>query len=162
MPGGPGIDPLEAVKAFSLADLGYTPQQISQKVNISRPSLYYIFGRHGKWGEIADTPVFNRLRREQNQLLEASYRTIAASSLMHAMTPEKIAKASYYQLIVGSSIATDKAQLLAGLPTEISMSNQVTEFRAIDQLAEALARSLVSKKDDVIEIPKEENVNQLK
>lgn len=142
MPGALMITPQEAASVFNLDAAGYKPKQIAAEVGISRPSVYDILGKHGRWGEIADGPVFDALRRDQNKTLEAAFRAAAVESLENAHKPEKLAKASYFQLVLGSATEIDKARLLAGESTQnIAVQHDVAEIT--EDIAEKLARSLL-------------------
>ena len=104
---GQAIEPDKAAAAIVLSAAGYRPSQIAPLVGISRPSVYDIIGGHRHWGALADKPVFDRLRREQQQILETSYRQSAAELLAHAMEPAKLDKGSTYQLVIASKIALE-------------------------------------------------------
>jgi hypothetical protein len=73
--------------------------------------------------------------------LEQANRTLAAKALNAAAG--KIDKASFYQLIYGAAIMTDKARLLAGEPTEIHATLDLNTVVALDKLAGMLAQSLI-------------------
>ena len=47
----------------------------------------------------------------------------------------KIDKASFYQLVYGAAIMTDKARLLAGEPTEIHATLDLNTVVALDRLS---------------------------
>ena len=143
MPGAHSIPIEKAALALNLDEAGYNPTQIAQQTSLSRPTVYDILGRHGHWGEVTDLPAFNKLRREQNQHLEAGFRAGSAKLLARAFDEDKLVKASTYQLVIASSIAIDKAQLLAGLPTEITASYAIHEIRGLDRIAEALSQTLL-------------------
>jgi predicted transcriptional regulator len=138
------IDPVKAAAAMELGDLGYPSTQIAPIVGLNDRSIRDIINRHGRWGELADTPVFAKLRREQNQNLESAYRAAAAESLALAFNPDKLIKASYYQLVIGSSIALDKARLLAGESTENVIVVHRHEASVLDRLAERLGQRLLA------------------
>ena len=149
MPGAPSIDPAKAALAFNLEEAGYNPTQIAPKADLNRASVYDILKKHGRWGEIADKPVFQKLRQEQNQHLEAGFRTASAQLLARSLDEEKLQKASTYQLVIASSVAIDKARLLAGEPTEITASVNIHAIQGLDRLASLLSQSLLPPSNDV-------------
>ena len=149
MPGAPQIPYHKAAAADALAQYGFSTPEIAAKTDISQRTVYDIINRHGRWGEVAEKPVFARLRAEQNQHLEASFRLAAAKSLALAFDPVKLEKASYYQLIVGSSIALDKSRLLAGEPTEITATINLHAIQGLDRLATILSHTLLPQSNDV-------------
>ena len=51
--------------------------------------------------------------------------------------------ASYAQLVLGASIMTHKARLLAGEPTEIHANLNLTAVTTLDKLAAMLSQSLI-------------------
>ena len=143
MPGGPGIDPAKAALAMSLEGAGYTNTEIGRKAGLAESSVRSILSRHGKWGEIEEKPVFAALRAEQNKHLEAAFRTASAQLLARSMDEDKLAKASTYQLVIASSVAVDKARLLAGESTEniaVHHTQSIEIEGAADKLAAALMR----------------------
>ena len=143
MPGAPWIDPAKAAQAMNLGEVGYSSAKVAEIVGLNARSVRDIIRQHGRWGEIAETPVFAKLRLAQNETLEVAFRAAAAESLALAMSPEKLDKASYYQLVIGSGIALDKSRLLAGESTSnIAVAHHV-EAEDLDQVVEKLARSLL-------------------
>jgi hypothetical protein len=85
--------------------------------------------------------LFKRHRQEQSRALEQANRTLAAKALN--ATEGKLDKASFYQLVYGAAIMTDKARLLAGEPTEIHATLDLNTVVALDKLAGMLAQSLI-------------------
>ena len=164
MPGAPGIDPAKAAMAMELADT-HNPTQIAAITQLKRTSIYDILGKHGHWGEIADRPVFIKLRQQQQAHLEAAFRAGSAKLLERAFDEDKLQKASTYQLVIASSIAVDKARLLAGEPTEITASVSLVAIQGIDRLASILSQSLLSSNDvlrETIEIKAEPSTSDKK
>ena len=143
VPGAPSIDPIKAAVAFNLAEIGTAKNEIARRTGISEASVRDILNKHGRWGDICELPVFAKLRAEQNQSLEAAFRIAAAQSLELAMTQEKLAKASYYQLVIGSSVAIDKARLLAGESTSNVAVVHHVEVENMSAAADAIAHSLL-------------------
>ena len=143
MPGAPQITFEQAAKAIvAVEEFGYSQKTAAELADISRPSVSDILNGKYRWGELLESPVFNKLRLAQKRAFQVATFELSRKSLIQA--DSALPKASYLQAVTGYAILRDKERLDAGEPTEISMSYQVTEFRGIDQLAEALARSLVS------------------
>lgn len=140
---GATTDPIKAAQAMELAEVGYPSTQISSMIGVPGQTIRDIIRKHGRWGEIAERPVFVKLREEQNKALEAAGRALAAKFWIHA--EENIEKLSPYQAVIGGSILIDKAQLLAGLPTEITASVNVHIEAKTDELVEALGAALLLK-----------------
>jgi hypothetical protein len=134
---GMPTDPLKAAQVMELAEAGYTVSRAAQITGIPRPTASDIVNRHGRWGEVADRPVFIKLRHEQNSTIEALARKMAADSFVKAES--KMSDASYYQLVVGGSILLDKARLLAGEPTQIT---EVVNTGNLELLAAKLSEAV--------------------
>jgi hypothetical protein len=149
MPGNVGTDPKLAAQVMNMADAGYMGQQIANVTGLPASSVSEIIRKHGRWGEVADKPVFIALRQEQNKVLEAGYRTAAGQLLARAFDEDKLAKAGTYQLVVASGIAIDKARLLAGESTQNVSVHATHEIAALDKLCEMLGQALMT--NDVIE-----------
>ena len=94
--------------------------------------------------EIANGPVFQRHRAEQNKALEQANRTLAKKSLEMAET--KIDRASYSQLVFGAAIMTDKARLLAGESTQNIAHSVQIDAASIDGLCSMLGQSLIERR----------------
>ena len=133
---------------MNLAEAGYSGQEIARNTGLNNRSVYDVLHRHGRWGEVAEKPVFIRLRAEQNQHLEAAFRSAAAEFLVRSMEEDKLAKASTYQLVIASSIAIDKARLLAGESTENVAHLHLHEIPALDRLAEKLGQTLLQRQSE--------------
>jgi hypothetical protein len=120
---------------------GRSENEISSLTGIHAGTVHNIIsGAHG-WDKIADGDLFKRHRQEQSRALEQANRTLAAKALNAA--EGKIDKASFYQLVYGAAIMTDKARLLAGEPTEIHATLDLNTVVALDKLAGMLAQSLI-------------------
>src|SRR3990167_2092476 len=156
MPGAPSIDPKKAMTALNLEAAGHTGNAISAITGLARSSVRDILRGHGRWGEVADKPVFARLRAEQQVHLEAAFRTAAAEFLARSTDEDKLQKASTYQLVIASSIALDKSRLLAGEPTEIVATYNLHAIEGIDRLASILSQSLLSSND----VPRETKIGR--
>jgi len=120
---------------------GRSENEISSLTGIPAGTVHNIIsGAHG-WDKIADGDLFKRQRQEQSRALEQANRTLAAKALNAA--EGKIDKASFYQLVYGAAIMTDKARLLPGEPTEIHATLDLNTVVALDKLAGMLAQSLI-------------------
>ena len=129
-------DPIKAAQAMSLAELGYQQSQIARELRLPHSTVRGIIKGCGSWGKIAAGPVFANFRQDQNKHLESAYRSFAARLLQHA--EENLDKMQPYQAVVAAGICTDKAQLLGGLPTEISANLHVHQVEALESLADKL------------------------
>ena len=134
-----------ALAAELVEGQGLSLRAAESQTGIDHVTISRIIKGVANWGEIAEEPVWKQHRETQNKALQAAWRSAAAVGLIEAHKPEKLEKASYYQLIVGSSIATEKANLLAGLPTEITASVNVHIEAKVDGLVEALGQALLLK-----------------
>jgi hypothetical protein len=143
------VNPVKAIEAMTLADTGMTPSQIAPIVNMPESTIDGIIKKHGRWGEIADAPVFKALRVQQQQVMESAYRAGAAKLFARAFDESKLEKASTYQLVIASGIATDKARLLAGESTENVSQIAKVEVSGLADLASSLASiaQAIDKKD---------------
>ena len=141
---GATTDPIKAAQVLALADMGYPASQAGAAAGVPRRTARDIIAGVGHWGRIdAEAPVYAQFRHEQNRALEATARQLAAKLWIHA--EDNLEKMQPYQAVVAGSILVDKAQVLAGLPTEITASvNLQVEARA-DQLIEALSSALLLK-----------------
>ena len=138
------VDPVAAIEAASLADLGYKSPQISQIVGLAPSTIDDIIAKHGRWGEVTETSVFVRLRAEQNKVLESAFRAGAARLFARAFDEDKLSKASTYQLVTSAAIAVDKARLLGGESTE-NLAVSVAVSVNLDELGSRLSRRLIDK-----------------
>jgi len=128
-----------ALAAELVENEGLSYRQAAFQTGIDQSTVSRIINKHANWGEITEEPVFKKHRAIQNKLLQAAWRSAAAIGLVEAHKPEKLAKASYYQLMVGSSIATEKANLLAGDPTSIIETQSTAGAATLDDLIGALS-----------------------
>jgi hypothetical protein len=141
--GGEAIDPVKAAQAYNLADVGYSGESISRIAKLSRSSVTDILNQKGHWSTLVESPVFKALRREQNQVLEAGFRASANLLLQRAFDESKLEKASTYQLVIASSVALDKARLLAGESTQNIEVHSKLEVTGLDNLCSALSQVLL-------------------
>jgi predicted transcriptional regulator len=132
----------QAATAVEMAKLGHTSESIAPILGISGRSIRDILNKHGRWGEIAETPVFARLRHEQSKVLESAFRAGAAKLFERAFDAEKLDKASTYQLVTSAAIAFDKARLAAG-ESSINIEVHVDAVVTIDDLSSRLSRRLI-------------------
>ena len=145
---GTQTDPQIAAKAMGMADAGFPPSVIGKALGKPRSTISEIINLHGCWGKIAEKPVFERWRREQQQLIEASSRQIAAEAL--EQTQIALPKASALQAATVFAIMVDKSRLLAGESTaNLDVHIQV---QGLDELASALGQALLF--DPTKSIPK--------
>jgi predicted transcriptional regulator len=135
------IDNVRATEAVSLSELGFSQTDIAKQVGISQRTVSDILRGHGHWGELAETPIFAKLRQAQSKALEAAARSFAAQSW--AKAAEKMDSASYYQLVMGGAILIDKARLLAGESTANVEVHTKLEVTGLDNLCSALSQVLL-------------------
>ena len=147
---GQATDPVVAAQVAGLHDTGYTVSAAARAVGLPVSTANDIVNRHGRWGEIAALPVFNRLRQEQNRTIEALARKMAADSFV--MAAEKMKDASYYQLVIGGSTLIDKAQLLAGLPTSITEHVNYDKLEALRAKLDEIAQRREEMKSREIDV----------
>jgi hypothetical protein len=143
MGAGPAIDPLKAAHAMNLADVGYSGAAISRITQLNQASVSDILNGKGHWSTLVEKPVFHELRRTQNQVLEAGFRASANLLLQRAFDESKLEKASTYQLVIASSVALDKARLLAGESTANVEVHSKVEVTGLDNLCSALSQVLL-------------------
>ena len=129
---------------------GRSEREIAEATGVSASTVHRIIsGAHG-WGEVADREVFKRYREEQNKALEQVNRTMAAEALVKAYG--KMKHASFYQLVVGASIMTDKARLLAGESTQNIEVHTKLEIAGLDKLSDMLSQRLLSTEKPAIDV----------
>src|SRR5688572_4944450 len=144
-----------AARALSLHDEGRSERQIGKLTGISPSTVHNIInGDHG-WDKIAEESVVQRYRAQQNAALEQAARTLAAQSFVHAA--KQLPKASYAQAVFGGSILVDKAQLLAGLPTEIIVTHSRVEINGMDAMAQILGQTLLQGQREIDVTPSEKD-----
>ena len=143
MGAGPAIDPIKAAHAMNLADVGYSGAAISRITQLNQASVSDILNGKGHWSTLVEKPVFLELRRAQNQTLEAGFRSASNVLLQRAFDESKLEKASTYQLVIASSVALDKARLLAGESTANVEVHSKVEVTGLDNLCSALSQVLL-------------------
>lgn len=99
--------------ALSLRSSGYKLGQISQIIG-AQPNTIHDWLNNPKF----DSVRLRELAENLKDQLADRFIIGASTSLSTAMTDEKLEKASYYQLVMGSAVMTDKARLLSGESTE--------------------------------------------
>ena len=115
---------------------GRSTRDVSKLTGVRRTTVENILnGAHG-WDQVAQSDAFKWHRQEQNRALEQANRTMAAEALKKAWG--KMDKASFYQLVTGAAIMTDKARLLAGEPTENLAHLHLHDFDALESLRDKL------------------------
>ena len=139
--GHPGTDPLVAAQAMTMGDAGYSSNQIAPIIGLPGRTIRDIIARHGKWGELAEKPVFASLRQAQTQHLEAAGRALAAKAMIQC--EDMLPKANAYQACLISSIMIDKSRLLAGEATQIVEVNTKLEATGLDQFCKLLSQALI-------------------
>jgi hypothetical protein len=129
---------------------GRSEREVAAATGVSASTVHRIVsGAHG-WGEVAERELFKRYREEQNKALEQVNRTMAAEALIKAYG--KMDQASFYQLVFGAAIMTDKARLLAGEATSIVEVHSKADVEALDKLSRMLSDSLISTEDSAIDV----------
>ena len=132
---------------------GRSTRDVSKLTGVPRTTVENILnGAHG-WDQVAQSDAFKWHRQEQNRALEQANRTMAAEALKKAWG--KMDNASFYQLVTGAAIMTDKARLLAGEPTENVAHLHLHQFEVMEslsaklkQLKEAAAESKPAPNDE--------------
>jgi hypothetical protein len=137
------IETVKAAQAMNLKDAGYQVAEISRITKLNRSSVDDILNGRGHWSELVEKPVFIELRRAQNQALEAGFRHASSVLLQRAFDESKLEKASTYQLVIASSVALDKARLLAGESTANVEVHSKVEVTGLDNLCSALSQVLL-------------------
>ena len=141
-------DPLIAATAQALGDAGYRPLPVSGMLETNRRTIADLMARHGRWGEMAETPVFVALRQAQQRHLESASRALAAKALIRA--EESLDKASFLQATTGFAILVDKSRIFAGEPTDIHANLNLHAAVSIDKLCDVLNQRLIEINADKI------------
>lgn len=142
----PAIDAIKAAHAMTLGDMGYQSSKVAEMVDISQRAAYDIIKRHGRWGEVAERPVFAELRQQQKAHLEATSRMLSAKCLIQV--DNKINECSAYQAAGIYGLLRTHERLDAGEPTEITASLNVHAAVGIDKLSAILGQRLIESNDD--------------
>jgi transposase len=129
---------------------GRSEREIAEATGVSASTVHRIVSRAHGWGEVAERDVFKRYREEQNKALEQVNRTMAAEALIKAYG--KMDQASFYQLVFGAAIMTDKARLLAGESTQNVEVHNKHEIEGLDKLSELLSQRLISTEKPAIDV----------
>src|SRR3990167_5985096 len=90
-------DPLIAAQAMNMGDAGFSGSEVGRVLRIPDTTARDIINRHGRWGEVAERPVFIELRRQQKAHLEAASRALSAKCIMQA--EQGLEKMSSYQAV---------------------------------------------------------------
>lgn len=149
MPGAPSITLPQAAAALNLSDLGYSSKQVEAQVGVDNTSVRDIVRRHGRWGEVCETPVFRRLRAEQKTHLEAASRVLAAKCLVQV--DKTLDKTSAYQAAGIYGLLRTHERLDAGEATANLEIHVKGDIANLDQVCTALSRALVNVSRETIE-----------
>jgi hypothetical protein len=140
-------NPQIAAQAMALNDVGYPSTQIGRMLDIAQRTAHDIINLHGNWGEVAERPVFARLRLDQKKHLEATSRMLSAKCLIQV--DKTIEKASAYQAAGIYGLLRTHERLDAGEPTEII--GHIQDRRSVESLealAAALSQTLIARQQD--------------
>ena len=135
------IDPLIAATAQALGDAGWQGRGIARQLGIADSTIQDVITRHGRWGEMADAPMFVQLRATQQRHLESAGRALAAKAMIQ--TEIALPKASALQAATVAAIMIDKSRILAGEPTEIHANLNLNAAVSIDKLCDILNQRLI-------------------
>lgn len=130
-----------AALVMELGQQGKSTRQIAAVTGVSATTVSNILNGEFGWGQIAEGPVFQQYRAQQNKALEVAARALAAKAYAHA--EEVLPKANFLQSVIGGSTLVDKARLLAGESTENHAHYHVHEIQGLDRLCERLRRALI-------------------
>jgi hypothetical protein len=142
---GPAIDAVDAAQAMELSDMGYSSRTISERTGINASSVREIVGRHGRWGEVADRPVFQALRQQQKAILHTATLAVCAKALVRV--DETIDKASAYQAAGIYGLLRTHDRLDAGESTHNIEVHSKLEVEGLDKLSDLLSQRLLTKQD---------------
>lgn len=155
---GKGVDPVIAAQALALSDMGYTRSEVARKVGIPTATAHDILHLHGRWGEIAERPVFIKLRQEQKAHLEATSRLLSAKCLIQV--DKTIDKASAYQAAGIYGLLRTHERLDAGEPTSISFIDDRRSGESLEALAAALSQMVAQAPNQTTVITEESKVSE--
>ena len=85
MPGAGRITLEQAAAAMALSDMGHSTRQIENEIGVTQASVSDILNRKGRWAEVLDSSIFQKLRSQQNKALELASRTMAAQLFMRGV-----------------------------------------------------------------------------
>jgi hypothetical protein len=126
---------------------GRSEREIAEATGLSASTVHWIVSRAHGWGEVAEREVFNVIGRN---------RTKPWNKLTGPWQPRRLKKAdgkmdqaSFYQLVYGAAIMTDKARLLAGESTQNIEVHDKVQVEGLDKLCDMLSQSLLPPAIDV-------------
>lgn len=133
---------------------GRTEKDIAAVTGVPASTVHRIVSGANGWDEVAEGEVFKEHRRQQNKALEQANRTLAKKALEAA--EGKIKDASFYQLVYGAAIMTDKARLLAGESTQHIEVHTKAQVVGLDKLCEMLGQSLIPREKSAIDVTEDQ------
>jgi hypothetical protein len=141
------VDPIKAAQAMELGDMGYSQIVVAERTGLNPSTVSDIVGRYGRWGEVANRPVFLELRAQQKAILHAG--TLALSARALVQVEKTIDKASAYQAAGIYGLLRTHDRLDAGESTQNVSIHSTLDLVSLDKLSEMLGQALMS--TDVIE-----------
>ena len=129
---------------MNLGDAGMSAAQAGALVGIPERTARDIIARHGRWGEVADRPVFAELRLQQKAHLEATSRYLSSECLIQLA--KTLDKASAYQAAGIYGLLRNHERLDAGEATsnvELHLHSKL-DILALDKLGEMLSQRLIA------------------
>jgi hypothetical protein len=131
---------------MNLGDAGMSGSQAGALVGVPERTARAIIARHGRWGEVADRPVFAQLRHDQKAHLEATSRYLSSECLIQLA--KTLDKASAYQAAGIYGLLRTHERLDAGESTQNVEIHAKHEVAALDKLCEMLSQSLIRNSGD--------------
>jgi DNA-binding MarR family transcriptional regulator len=127
-------DKVELVKALKLLNPEMSQREIAREAKMSKTTVQNILAN------LEDDEEFQKFREEKKREQIAKALDIASTYIDHLKNPEVIAKASARDSAIVAGTMIDKAQLLAGEPTQISERKEPTPdlVKELDQKVQKL------------------------
>ena len=113
-------DKVELVKALKLLNPEMSQRDIAREAKMSKTTVQNILAN------LEDDEEFRKFREEKKREQIAKALDIASTYIDHLKKPEVIAKASARDSAIVAGTMIDKAQLLAGEPTQITERKEPT------------------------------------
>lgn len=113
-------DKVELVKALKLLNPEMSQREIAREAKMSKTTVQNILAN------LEDDEEFQKFREEKKREQIAKALDIASTYIDHLKKPEVIAKASARDSAIVAGTMIDKAQLLAGEPTQITERKEPT------------------------------------
>lgn len=113
-------DKVELVKALKLLNPEMSQRDIAREAKMSKTTVQNILAN------LKDDEEFRKFREEKKREQIAKALDIASTYIDHLKKPEVIAKASARDSAIVAGTMIDKAQLLAGEPTQITERKEPT------------------------------------